>query len=287
MTSTGLSRADATAPNLTAPGVPTIAAAPTFAASVAAEWAKLTSLRSTHRTLALYLFLSIGAVVGVSIVAGITWKEWSPADQSDFDPALSPLIGTFFTWIFLPVLSVKTVTSEFASGMMRLTLTATPRRHRVLLGKAVVVAAISVLGAAVATIGMFVAAQIVFAAYGLPTASLADVGTLRVLAANSVLSLVLPLIGLALAVVIRGTVGAVLAVFAFALGPDVIGSQLPDWWHDDVARFFPGSASDSVVFWHTAGTVTELNPLVALVVLAAWLAVFLGGAHLALDRRDV
>lgn len=63
----------------------------------------------------------------------------------------------------LPILGVRAVTAEYSTGMIRLTLRATPRRERVLLAKVAVVAAFTLPVASIATAGMFLAAQMVWA----------------------------------------------------------------------------------------------------------------------------
>ena len=116
-----------------------------FSATLASEWTKLTTLRSTRIVFALSVVLAVGVTVLASILVGRSWDSWSAADQADFDPALFPLVGGIFAGLLLPTLGVTAVTSEYSTGMIRLTLTATPRRGRVLLAKAAVVAALTLL----------------------------------------------------------------------------------------------------------------------------------------------
>src|SRR5690606_15156244 len=96
-----------------------------------------------------------------------------------FGPIVWPLDGMFFGTIVLAVLGVNVAAGEYSSGMIRLTLAATPRRGEVLLAKIAVVAAVSLVAGFVATFAMFLGAQAVYAAYGVPTASLSDPDALR------------------------------------------------------------------------------------------------------------
>jgi len=75
------------------------------------------------------------------------------------------------------------VTSEYGTGMIRLTLTATPRRGRVLAAKAAVVGGVTLVAGLVTATVTFLVAQAVFAAHGVPTASLADGDRVEVLTA--------------------------------------------------------------------------------------------------------
>ena len=87
--------------------------------------------------------------------------------------------GSLFSAIVFAVIGATAVTSEYGSGMMRITLTATPRRGRVLAAKAAVVAAVTLVAGLVTATTTFVVAQLVFASYGVPTASLGDGDALR------------------------------------------------------------------------------------------------------------
>jgi ABC-2 type transport system permease protein len=256
-----------------------------FAGTLASEWTKLTTLRSTHVTIAMAGVLAAGAAALAGLAVGVTWDDWSAADREDFSPVLFPLVGGIFAGILLPILGVKAVTSEYGSGMIRLTLTATPRRGRVLLAKAGAVAGITLVGGTIATFGMFFAGQAVFAAYGLDTASLAETDTLRAVVGVSVLWPVFPVIGVALAFLTRSAVGAITTVLGLIFAPGIFGTLLPEWWQDHIVRYLPGPATDGIAISHLDDANT-LNPGVAVAVLAAWLAAFLGAAYVALTKRD-
>ena len=94
-------------------------------------------------------------------IVGATWDDWSPEDRATFEPVGTGLVGQLVLMIVLPVLGVKAATSEYGSGMIRTTLIATPRRWRVLLAKAGIVAGVSAGTTLVATIGMLLVSRVV------------------------------------------------------------------------------------------------------------------------------
>lgn len=254
--------------------------------TVAAEWMKITSLRGTYVTLGLAVFLSIGSSCLVSAVVGATWHQAGARERAEFDPLLYPLVGSLVTAVALPLLGVKAISSEYSSGMMRLTLTATPVRGRLLAAKALVVGAVTLAAGLVTTAGMFAAGQLLFRWYGLETAPVADLTTLRVLGAVALLSPMFPLIGAALAVLVRGTAGALTSVLALIFLPGVIGDLLPSWPRRHLMTWLPGQAGDALALWHVDHDTPYLHPALAAVAVAGWLALFLGLAYLALTRRD-
>src|SRR5690606_27068128 len=59
-----------------------------FTHTLAAEWTKLFSLRSTYITLVLGVVLSVGMTALVSVATGSTFDEWNEADQAQFEPIM-------------------------------------------------------------------------------------------------------------------------------------------------------------------------------------------------------
>lgn len=256
-----------------------------FGATLASEWSKLWSVRSTWISvgLALLLPIGLGALLGATI--GATADE--PQTQMEaFDPVLFSLPGSIFIIILLSVLGVMYVSSEYSSGMIRLTLTVTPQRGRVLAAKALIVLVVTLVVGTIAAVGMFLVTQSLFAAYDLPSVSLGDPDALRAVAGVSLTSPVFPLIGLAFAFLLRSTAGAITAVLGIVFLPDVIGQLLPQWWQENVMVYLPSAASDAITIGHLEQLpfALDLGPAIAAVV--AWVVVFLAVAYVSLVRRD-
>ena len=257
-----------------------------FTATVRSEWAKLWALRSTKISIVLGVALGIGFTALFAWIVGMTHDEWNAAERADFEPIGTALLGGILSAIFFLVVGVKAATGEYASGMIRLTLTATPQRWRVLGAKAIVVGAVMLVAGLVLTTAMFVAAQAIFASYGMQTASLLDGDALRVVLANGVLSPLFPVIALALGFLLRSTAGALIGVFGVILGPPFLGGLLPAWYGDHLAQYAPGAASDAIAIGHLDGAAAGLSPGVAAIVVVAWMAAFLAAAWLVFERRD-
>jgi len=254
-----------------------------FTATVRSEWTKLVSLRSTKLLVVLGVVLGIVMTGLLAWVAGMTYDKWDAAGRRDFEPIGTALIGGI---LFL-VLGVKAATAEYGSGMIRLTLTATPRRGRVLAAKALVVSAISLGAGLVLMAGMFLVAQAIFASYGMRSASLSDADALRTVLGGAVLSPLFPVIALTLGIMLRSTAGAVIGIFALIFAPPFLGGLLPAWFAENVVMYLPGAAGDAISVGHLPGAGDDLlAPGVAAVVVVAWLVVFLGAAWAAFERRD-
>lgn len=259
-----------------------------FTATLASEWTKLITVRSTWVTLALSLFVSTGITALVSWATGWSWSDWSASDQAEFDPIVSSLAGSIFGSILFVVLGVNLVASEYSSGMIRQTMAITPRRGRVLLAKVLVVSAVAIVAGIIVNLATFQAAQAVFAAYDMPTASLSDGNAFRsVVLGMTVTSPVLPILGISMAFLFRSAAIAITVVLAIVFMPSFFGPLIPRRWQEDVLAFLPGNAANSIASSNLTDSPMYLDPWLSAVVLTIWMVVFIGGTHIVLNRRDV
>lgn len=253
---------------------------------IRSEWTKLSSLRATRVQLWLAVVLSPALSALAALIVGLTHHDWKPADVADFEPISFSFVGTLLGGIVFAVLGVRAITAEYGSGMIRLSLTATPRRERLLAAKAAVVAGVTLAGGTLMTVAMFVIAQRIFAGYGVPSAGLGDRDALRTVLATSAMSPLVPLFALSLGFMLRSTAGAITSVLGIMFVPAIVGALVPQSWQDHVLVYLPGAASDAIAFGHLPDAPHGLSPAVAALVLLGWTALFLVGALLALERRD-
>ena len=180
-----------------------------FTATLRSEWTKLASLRSTVVILVWSLVLAIVLTVLLAVVVGETWGDWGPDERRDFEPIGWSLIGGSWSGILFMVLGIKAASAEYSAGMMRLTLTATPRRGRVLAAKARSSRRLTLVAALVSNLAMFLVAQAILGSYGIETPGLGDGDAMRTVVATAVLSPLLPVIALALGFALRSAAAAV------------------------------------------------------------------------------
>ncbi len=250
------------------------------------EWTKLSTLRATRVQLALAVVLSPALSALVALLVGLTHSDWKPQDLADFEPISFSLVGSLVGGIVFAVLGVRAVTAEYSSGMIRLSLTATPRRERLLAAKAGVLALVTLAAGTVMTVAMFLVAQAILSGYDVKSAGLGDGDALRAVLATAITSPIVPLFALSLGFMLRSTAGAITSVLGLIFVPAIVGAILPQSWQDHVLIYLPGAASDALAFGRLPDAPHGLAPVPAALVLLAWTALFLGGALLALERRD-
>ncbi|RST00502.1 ABC transporter permease [Streptomyces sp. WAC05374] len=242
------------------------------------EWHKLWTLRSTWITA-----LSASAVtLGIGLVMGVTYT--SGGNDADIDTVVLVLYGTMLSQIVLAVLGVLVTAGEYATGMIRASLTAVPRRTPVLWAKAAVFAATVYALSLLTALATFLGAQL-FLADTDQAASLTDPGVLRAIAGNSAGLTLVGLLALGLGALLRSVPGALGAfVGGVVILPEIL-TMLPYEAVDTAVAHFPTQAFGAL------GSATPLpgaaGPGAALLALCLWAGASLGAAALLMKRRDV
>ena len=249
---------------------------------LASEWYKMATLRATHITLAVGLGLSLATTALAAVAFGASNADW----PEEFDPILFSMVGNIFALIVYSVFGVMAVSREYSSGLMRLTLIATPNRSRVLLAKLVLVGGTTLVLGMLTTVGMFLIGQAILGAYGLPTASLADGDARWVAIGLGATMPFFPIVGVALGVLLRSTAGGITAVLGLLWLPQIVGEFLPMWARENIVSLLPGAALDSLTIGQMQYSPEYSHPAIAVACVAAWLATVIGAAFIVLRRRD-
>ena len=250
---------------------------------LASEWTKLRSLRSNRWT------LSIAAVVTLGLTA-IVAESFASAPATGRNAApIDALAGSFLAYAeyaVLPVtvLSVLVFTSEYASGLIRTTFTAVPRRRAVLAAKATVAGVTALAVGELLALACFLLTQAILSGKhrGL---SLSHPGAARaVLAAGFVLA-VCVLVGVGAGAITRHTAGAIAAALTVVYLLAVLCMVLPAPWNTRLGKFTLPFAAYQEVTLHPRPDL--LSPGLSLLVLIAWPAATLLAAAVVLTSRDV
>jgi ABC-type transport system involved in multi-copper enzyme maturation permease subunit len=207
------------------------------------------------------------------------------------------LVAVIFGLIVLTVIGAMFMTTEYRRGMIRVTLTASPRRGRVLAAKAVVMGLVSfVLGLPAAALAVLAGVQISRSRHvyvlpvGWPTEVQVIVGTAALLAVGAVLAV-------AVGTILRRSVAAVTTVIVvfvlpYTLGDtSVVGPSVSEWMFrvTPVAAFAVQQSVPQypqVIGQYGPPEYFALAPWAGLAVLCGYAAVALTVAYVLLRRRD-
>jgi ABC-2 type transport system permease protein len=239
-----------------------------------AEWTKLRTAPGTAGLLAASVLLTAGA----SALAAAIVK--CPGSCTADTTKLS-LTGVMLGQAAVATLAVLVMSSEYSTGMIRVTLAAMPRRPALLAAKAAVVTGVVLLAGRLLEPGSGFTAG-----HGSVPLSLAHGPTLRA-AAGSVLYLALiALFSLGAATALRDSAVAITVVLGLLYIFPVLGDVIlnPAWQHR-VERWAPMNAGLAIQATRNLGTL-PVGPWAGLGVLAAWTAVALLAGGLLLRLRD-
>jgi ABC-2 type transport system permease protein len=177
------------------------------------EWIKLRTVRSTY--IALAVALALGLAIGLLDVLSIVhrWSTMTPADRAGFDPVGDPLSGFQFGELALGALGVLAITTEYGTGMIRTTLTATPRRGIVYAAKAAALAGLALVVSEVFAFGLFLLGQAVLSRRHL-NVGLTGHDVARAVVCAGIYMAVVTMVGFGLGAAIRHTAGATAAMVA-------------------------------------------------------------------------
>ena len=200
-----------------------------MSAALHAEWTKLRTLPGTG-----WLLLGVlAATVIISAAVSASVSCSSPA-SCHADVTKLSLTGTYLGQAVVAIVAVLAVSGEYATGMIRTTLAAMPRRATMLTAKAAVVTAVTLAAGTLAVLGSVLAGRLILPGHGYtpangyPVLSLAN-GTVLRAAAGTVLYLALiALLSLGIAIVVRDAavaIGVVLGLlYLFPILTPVVGS---------------------------------------------------------------
>jgi ABC-type transport system involved in multi-copper enzyme maturation permease subunit len=250
---------------------------------IRSEWIKLRSLRSTLFTLLAAVVAMVGLGCLFSYFTAARWDHLPQEEQLAFDPTLVSLRGLYLAQLAVGVLGVLVVSGEYATGMIRSSLAAVPRRLPVLWAKALVYAAVAWVLMTIAALGAFLAGQAALSGHHLGT-SLDAPGVPRAVLGAGLYLTVVGLIGVAFGALVRNTAGGIATVFGLLLVLPVLAQALPSSWLDKINPYLPNTAGQGLMHIHQEPH--TLAPWTGFAVFCLYALVALTAAGVALKRRD-
>ncbi|MFI6350720.1 ABC transporter permease [Streptomyces sp. NPDC050560] len=242
--------------------------------ALTSEWTKIRTVRSTMWTLGVFLIL----VIGVGLILTAQTKD---NDYGNVPYTLPAFFGLMLGQICLITLGVLVITSEYGTGMIRTTLTASPQRHRVLAAKFLVFFA-------VAFVVSFVSILLVGLAASSMHSGASSVGMGPSLLKGSLYVSLLGVLGLAVGAMLRHSAGAVTTMMGVVLLPAIVPAflMLADSLKPIGRKMLDYNAPNALakIFGLDDGSGGGTPQLWLLVVVTAGAV---AGAFALLDRRDV
>jgi ABC-2 type transport system permease protein len=277
----------------------------TFGGVLRSEWIKLFSLMSTR----ILLLLTLVAIVGVGTLAvlirfsfldemtrrardqGQTLTPEMMAQSfppgSGFDLYNLPNAGLQIGILVLGSLAVLFISSEYATGMIRSTMNAVPRRTPAFVAKAILLAVISYVITTIAAVATFLIAMPVFQGLGFDL-DWSTEGVLYSVFTGGLYVAGVALIGLSLGTLLRNSAGGITVLVGLFFVLSIASSFLTlipgDFWKY-VPQYLPSDAGGRFLsIGHTDGVI---DPWQGGLIFLGYVLLFLVPAMVVLKKRDV
>ncbi len=245
------------------------------------EWIKLWSLRSSLLTLLAAVLAMVVLAWLIGWATNAHWAEMHPDERAQFNPIDRSLAGVNLAQLAIGVLGVLLVTGEYATGMIRATFSATPRRLPVIWAKAGLYAGVTLVLMLVSAFFAFLIGQHFLATHGTtlgsPHSWRAIIGVAGYLTLVGVLAV-------AFGFLIRSTAGGIATLFGLLLVVPGIGQLLPASWQSHTLPYLPSNAG--AAFYSARPDPGALSPGTGLLVLCIWVLAGLACAAVVVRRRD-
>jgi hypothetical protein len=269
-------------------GLPTLPASKGrsgFPGALRSEWVKIRSVRSTVWTLAAAIVIAVGiSALGNWGQSGHTTQ--TAAQLAAKDLTQRSMFGIVLGQLVMVVFGALAVTSEYATGMIRTSLSAQPRRMNVFWAKFVIVAVVAFIVGEIISFASFLISAHFWTAKGV-SLSLSTPGSLQAVFGGGLYLAGAALLAFGLGAVMRHTAGAITAGVFLLFVATIIVNFMPDSWQADIDKWLPYNAGGQV--WatqHTADVGTALSAWSGFGVYMIYAAVAIICGAISFKRRD-
>ena len=244
-----------------------------------AEFAKTFTLRSAWLSMAF-------AVVGAGGLAALNasdsasnWHTMSATERAAFDPTRSVLFNILVCAFIFGSLGTRSVTTEYSTGMIRVSIAAMHDRSRLVFAKALVVATLALVVSLISNVIAVVVGQRMFQRERIQL-SLQDPKVVMAIILSAVAISALAIVGLAFGTLLRRAAASDVAFGLFLVGAELLFTVLPD----AAQKYVPINLLFATTALKPASDM--LAPGTALGILALCAATLLAIAARVINRRD-
>jgi hypothetical protein len=261
----------------------------TFLDVMRSEWTKFRTVRSSFWNLTVAAVLGIGLGMLISYLRSGHYQT-DLGERIGWNPTNVSLGSLMLTQLVFSILGVMVVTGEYATGMIRTSLAAVPRRSRMLAAKALVFTVIAFVAGEIICFVTYFAGQAMISGRA-PSASFSQPEVLRAVFGSGLYLAALALLGLGFGVIMRSAAAAIGTIVAILLVFPAVGEALPTSWAQPLEEYWPTNAGSRVgAVGHGLARFTVnghiMAPWTGYAVLLAGVGFILAGAFVILERRD-
>ncbi|MGC5291384.1 ABC transporter permease [Micromonospora sp. DT231] len=248
------------------------------------EWVKIRTLRSAWYTLVAAVVLGIGLGCIITFADAKAYTDLSAQDQAAWDPTGRSLSGAIMAQLAVGLLGALVLTSEYATKMIRTSMTVVPRRGRLLAAKTVVFTGVALIAGELIGFVSFFTGQAILRGQHVPHAALGDPHVLRAVVGCGLYLATVGLLGVAIGVLVRATAGAIAIVTALTFLIPAFTPALPESLAKFMGTYWPSMAARELMLVHHDPAL--LPPWSGFALLLGTVAAVFVAAFVVFQRRD-
>ena len=192
-------------------------------------------------TLLVAVVLTVGLGALISGVVAANWADVKPGERASFHALDTSLSGIGIAQLAIGVLGVLLLSGEYATGMIRSSLTAVPRRLTVLWAKISVFAGVVGIVSIASAFAAFFIGQSLLSSQHIEV-SITSPDALRMVVGAGVYMTLVGIIGMALGGLLRNTAAGISSLVAMFFVIPPLMNLLPSSWSDHIGPYLPSNA---------------------------------------------
>ena len=249
---------------------------------VKSEFFKIVTLRSST----VMLTITVLAALLIDVLTTHHDLHRYPAYYNGFDATQESLTGLMAAVLTGGVFGALLITGEYASGTIRTTLSAAPRRGLLLAGKLLVTAVYTALFCELLSFACFFLGEAILAGGGAPSATLSSHGAFRAVFMTGLCIALMALMSFGFGLIFRSTAGAIAAFVGVMFVLELVMHGIAPGGQKFLPTTILTESVTSTVAVHGPGS-TTVSPAAGLLLMVLYAGISIAvGAGLFL-RRDV
>jgi ABC-2 type transport system permease protein len=255
--------------------------------TLGSEFTKIRTVRSTYGTLVLLVLAAAAWCVAFCLGTVHNWPSMSAPDRASFDPVQSSVLGlALLGQLVIVVFGALSITSEYATGMIRTSLTVMPNRAVLYWSKLGVFAAVGLVLSLLTSFGVFFLGKALLGRTHVAM-SLSDPSALRSVLVTAMYVEVCGLFAYGMGALTRNTAaGLTIAYGCLALLPQLV-KALPTGLNHALVRWVPGGDALAVMTATNSGRPPHMfSAWGELAVFACYAAILVAAGAAQFGSRD-
>ena len=262
---------------------------PSFIALVArnvrAEFTKMRTVRSTMWTLGVMVVLVVGLGALITLAGVSQFDNLSPRAKADFSPVQTALGGLILAQLAIGVLGALVVTSEYGTGQIRATLSATPQRVTMLVAKALTFIAVAFVVGTAACFLAYAVSQPIAASKDLAV-GLGEPNVLRAIFGAGAYLAGIGAVALGVGFIVRRTAAAITIVVGILLVLPVLAAFIPGTAGATINKYLPSAVGGAMFTLNERVNTNTLSPGMGFLIFTLYAVGVLAIGAVILVRRD-